>query len=109
MPPILYLIFLHFIVDWELQKQWTVDNKSKHLFVLIVHCLVWTGCLSIAMHHLGIWALWKSVFLFTGHLSIDYWKCNVYKKTPLCQQKNLKHLYLDQALHILQVVFVGLF
>ena len=109
MPPILYLIFVHFIADWELQKQWTAESKGKYTIVLVVHCIVWTGCLSIAMHHLEIWELWKTLFLFTGHLTIDKWKCWVYEKTPLCKQKSMIHLYIDQLFHILQVIFVGIF
>lgn len=109
MHPILYLIFVHFIADWALQSQWMAENKSKYDMVMFAHCLVWTGCICIAMHHLNMYADWKALFLFIGHFFIDAWKCWVYKQIPLCQQKNLKHLHIDQFLHIVQVFIVAVF
>lgn len=107
MNDILFLFFVHIIADWGLQNPWMAENKGKHWIVMLAHCLIWTGCLCIAMEYLGVYVLWKCLFLLFGHYLIDSWKCRVYAKTPLCQQVNLKHLYIDQALHIFQVLFVG--
>lgn len=109
MHPVLYLFFVHIIADWALQSSWMAENKGKYWIVMSAHCIVWTGCLCISMHHLGMYAPWKALFLVIGHSFIDTWKCMVYAKVPLCQQKNLKHLYIDQFLHILQVFIVGVF
>ncbi len=104
---ILLLIFAHFIGDWSMQHEWVAQNKSKYWFVMFAHCMVWTACICFVLEYLGLLTAWKAVFLFAGHYLMDYWKCKVYDRTPFCEQKTYKHLYIDQLWHILQCVMVG--
>ena len=108
------LIFIHFIADWALQSEWVAINKGKYWFVMFAHCIIWTGCIYFGLIFFDIKVnlynpvpMWKLLFLFIGHYLVDLWKCRVYKKVPFCQQKTYKHLYIDQLIHIIQVIFVG--
>lgn len=101
-----WLIFANFIGDWSLQTRWMADNKQRYWFVMVAHCIVWTACICIALEYLGLFEHWKAGFLFLGHYWIDSWKCWVYRKKPLCEQPNLKHLYIDQFLHLVQCIMV---
>lgn len=106
---ILFLIFAHFIGDWGLQSEWMATNKDKYWIVMFAHCMIWAGCVSIMADLCHIYIpYWKILFLVCGHMLIDAWKCWVYWEIPFCQQKTCKHLYIDQVLHIVQVVIVGI-
>ncbi len=109
MKAILFLIFAHIITDWSLQPEWMANNKGKYWFVMAAHCLVWTGGLCFALEYFNLFAWWKILFLFAGHYVCDLWKCKAYEKVPFCQQKSYKHMYIDQAWHILQCIVVVMF
>ena len=103
----IWLIFAHFIGDWALQSERIAKEKANYWFVMFAHCVIWTGCICIALEYLGVLNGWKIMFLFFGHYICDYWKCRVYSKVPFCEQRTLKHLYIDQMFHLAQVLAVG--
>ena len=107
---IFMLIFAHVFADWSLQGSWMSENKGKYWIVMLAHCVVWTGCICLALDFLStsrellVW--WDIPILLIPHYLIDSWKCRVYAKKPFCQQSSAKHLYIDQALHLLQLAVV---
>ena len=105
----IWLLFAHFIGDWAIQPEWIATNKGNYWFVMLVHCIIWATCICIGLEYIGCYVLWKALFLIGGHYLVDSWKCRVYEKIPFCQQKTYKHLYIDQFIHIIQVIFVGVF
>ena len=94
---IVWVLFAHFIGDIALRSTW-MEQKETMWYAMLCHCMVWTACISIALQFLGIFALWKVVFLFGGH-----WLCDKCKPND---RKGLKWLYIDQAVHIAQCIIV---
>jgi len=107
---LLWVIFAHVVGDWGLQNPWVAENKGKYWMVMIAHCMVWTGCVGLALVALRIntsWnfsAYWKGAFLFFGHMLMDKIKCEVVHVFSDRRQRGL--LYIDQAFHILQCYVV---
>lgn len=106
----LWVIFAHFLADWSLQPEWVAHNKGKYWFIMCAHCAVWTGCVCVALQYTGRLNIpvIQTGFLFFSHFAMDQWKCNAYNKKPFCQQISHKHLYVDQAFHIVQCIMVYL-
>lgn len=94
----IWLFFAHYFGDIAFQSSWQAENKGKLWYVMLSHCMIWTGCICIALEYLGIFSLWKVVFLLLGHWLMDIWKC----KKP----KAWKYIYPDQAWHIVQCIAV---
>ena len=92
-----WLIFAHFIGDVAFQKYWQSENKGKLWFVMLSHTFIWTGCICIALEYLGLFAMWKVVFLIAGHWVMDKWK-GTKPRTP----ESWKYIYPDQAWHFIQ-------
>lgn len=98
----LILYMCNLIPDYPLQGTFLAEFKAKNNYILFVHCAIWAFGLSIVLMPLGLFAWWKVVMLLIGHFVIDYWKCRgLYKKFPKCSDWNA--LYIDQALHVIQV------
>jgi hypothetical protein len=105
---ILWLIFAHVLSDWGIQgaNAWMTENKGKYWIVMLAHCIIWAGCICVALQYLNKLTWWNVPFLLAGHHLIDSWKCWVYSKKPFCQQSSAKHLYIDQVLHLFQLAVV---
>ncbi len=101
---IIWLFFAHFIGDIALQDKWQSENKSKYWYVMLSHCMIWAAIISIALQFIGIFHIWKAIFLIIGHGAMDSWKSRQ-PKIP----KNWWKIYPDQAWHLLQCVIVYLF
>jgi hypothetical protein len=99
----IWLLFAHFIGDAALQTDWMLKAKQSNWFVLMEHCFVWAGTVSAVLLLMGRFSLWKAIFLIVGHYFIDLYKIKT-AKDPL----ELKPLYLDQFLHLVQLVVVYL-
>ena len=63
----------------------------------------------MALEYAGLMNWSKIFFLFVIHYCTDTWKCSVYAKKPFCEQTTNKHMYIDQLIHIAQIVLVGVF
>jgi hypothetical protein len=126
----LWIIFMHYIGDWALQNDFVAQNKGKYWIIMLSHCVVWTGCVCIALQYFNILSFWKLLFLFVGHWVCDKWKCNnVRYWLPLTEadhkrieadkhannlkshidKRNLILLYIDQLWHFLQCIVVWIF
>ena len=97
-----WLIFAHCIGDWPLQNDFMADNKGSRFIVMLAHCVIWTGCISVAMEYMGIGCWQKVIFLYIGHLVCDCWKVSTtYKKWW--------HVWVDQEWHMIQCLIVWYF
>ena len=102
MEKLLILYVANLILDYPLQGTFLAEFKSKNNYILFVHCAIWAFGLSVVLMPLGLFAWWKVVMLLIGHIIIDYWKCRgLYKKWNI---KDWTSLYIDQALHVVQVL-----
>ena len=99
--PVIWIIFAHYIGDWGLQNPWVAANKGKYWMVMVAHCMVWTACICIALQWLGIMALWKALFLLTGHIVVDEIKCR------LVPGDRWWLIYPDQIWHLIQCGIVA--
>ena len=100
----IWLVFAHFIGDIALQPTWQSENKGKYWYVMLCHCMIWAGAISVALEYLGLFELWKVAFLVLGHAAMDFWKTRQ-PKTP----ENWWKIYPDQAGHLIQCLIVYLF
>lgn len=100
----IWLIFAHYIGDIALQSDWQAQNKGKLWYVMLSHCMIWTACICIALQFLGLYAMWKVIFLCGGHWICDKWKTTK-PKTP----EAWKFIYPDQTWHLLQCLIVYYF
>lgn len=102
MKELLILYVANLILDYPLQGTFLAEFKSKNNYILFVHCAIWAFGLSVVLMPLGLFAWWKVIMLFIGHIAIDYWKCRgLYKKWNI---KDWTSLYIDQSLHVVQVL-----
>jgi len=99
----LVVMFAHYVGDYPLQGEFLGVFKGKYDYLLLCHCIIWTGCVCVALYLLGIFAWWKLVFLFVGHIGMDRWKC----RHPEREKKGLTSLlWIDQAWHAIQCAVV---
>lgn len=96
-----WLIFAHFLGDTSLQGDWQAANKRKHWWIMLSHCVVWSGCICIALVYLELFAYWKVSFLIIGHWIADQWKGPRlgFPTKPLFG-------YIDQGWHMVQCLVV---
>jgi hypothetical protein len=86
--PVLIILVIHFIADYVCQTDRMAINKSKSIYWLSVHILVYTGVLTIASPLL-FWDIgWKAgavyvllngalhfiIDFFTSRLTAHFWK-----------------------------------
>lgn len=107
---LLWVIFAHFLADWSLQDDFVANNKGRYWIIMLAHCMVWTGVISIVLASLDILTLWKLPFLFFGHWFMDKMKVDnikvVCSASKEVEKHNLNWLYVDQAWHIVQCCIV---
>ena len=102
MENLLILYVANLILDYPLQGTFLAEYKAKNNYILFVHCAIWALGLSVVLMPLGLFAWWKVIMLLVGHIGIDYWKCRgLYKKWNI---KDWTSLYIDQSLHVVQVL-----
>ena len=99
---IIMLVVAHCIGDYPLQGTFLAEMKGSNHFLLLVHSIIWAGVIYLALMIGGEAEPWKFVFLASIHLFIDHWKCTRKDKSKALT----KHLYIDQALHMVQLAIV---
>ena len=111
----LCLYFLNLLFDYPLQSTFEAANKSRYNYVLFVHSCIWGLGLSLATVFLvGSIALWKVAMLIIGHMIIDGWKCRTFTAPDDVQNTfgvtmtGETAFYIDQALHVAQLIIVGI-
>ena len=101
MEGLVWLVFAHFVGDYALQSEWMANNKARYWVVMLSHCIIWTAMISVALQFLGLFALWKVIFLIIGHGVMDEWKAHQPKRPDTWWQ-----IYPDQAWHLCQLLVV---
>ncbi len=102
MEKFIWLIFAHYIGDIAFQSIWQAENKSKYWYVMLSHCIIWTCCISVALQYIGLFAMWKVIFLIIGHGVCD--EIKTHQKI-----KSWWKIYPDQAWHLIQLIIVYYF
>lgn len=97
----IWLVFAHYFGDIAFQNEWQAMNKGKLWYVMLSHCMIWAGCICIALEFLGLMAPWKPVFLVAGHWVMDQWKASK-PRIP----GTWKYIYPDQVWHLVQCFIV---
>ena len=112
------LYFANLVLDYPFQGKLLAEYKQKSNYFLFVHCAIWGIGISLVLMILGMFAWWKLLMLVAGHYVIDYWKCRgLYKKWPVKRSyddflgeikepiiSDYGSLYIDQFLHIIQIL-----
>lgn len=99
---LLFLLWLHFIGVYPLQGNFLAQMKEKYNYILLCHSIIWAGTISVGLHLFGLLTIWKVIFLLVGHFIIDRWKARKEDKTNALT----KDLWIDQVLHMLQILIV---
>lgn len=99
---LLFLFWLHFVGDYPLQSAFLAQMKGKYDYLLLCHSIIWAGLISLGLYLLGLLTIWKILFLLIGHFVIDRWKARKEDKTNALT----KDLWLDQLLHMVQILIV---
>ena len=100
MGSLLFLVWLHMVGDYPLQGDFIAQVKGKNDYILFCHAVIWTGCITIGLVIIGLFAWWKFAMLLVGHFIIDRWKARKHDKTNALT----RDLYIDQSLHLIQLV-----
>ena len=114
------LLILHFMADFVLQNDWMATNKSKNVWALTVHVLVYTGMFAFALlfiHDsvgLNYYVSWKQFWLFVGMLAGLHFITDALTSriTSDLWAKGERHWFfvmigLDQLLHVWQLIWVA--
>lgn len=99
--PLICLLFAHYVGDSLLQPKWLSKDKARLWYMMLFHCFIWTGCICIVLCFFELFALWKALFLITGHWISDTLK--TLKRRPSGMRK---YNFVDQAWHIAQCLIV---
>lgn len=97
----LVLNLVNYLCDYPLQGAFLAEWKQKNNYILFVHSFIWAAGIVVALKYLGLFAWWKFIMLFIGHLLMDGWKCRGYYKR--LNISDMGSLYIDQAFHLLQI------
>jgi hypothetical protein len=103
---IFWLLFAHLLADYPLQGEFLATMKGKNNIVLVSHAGIWTGTIALALVFLDIpFNPLDIAFLFIVHVIADYMKAK-----PIGFYKKLNPLgwglFIDQMIHVLQIVIV---
>lgn len=106
---ILWLLYAHLLADYPLQGEFLAKMKGKNFIALASHAAIWTGTICIALILLRIpYTTFDIFLLYAIHLLADYCKAK-----PIGFYKNLNPLgwglFIDQMIHVLQLIYVVYF
>jgi len=94
------MLTLHLVADFPMQGDFLANIKGKNFFLLLCHSFMWAGIIYFGLKCFGLADPWEFWFLGIVHAAIDKWKCSRKDKTKALTT----HLYIDQALHFLQII-----
>jgi hypothetical protein len=90
----LLLLACHFVGDFALQDEWQTKGKAKSWEINFYHVAIYTAV--FILFGAGLSALSLGI-IFMTHFAID---------TLSSRWKNIKHIWQDQILHILVLLFI---
>jgi hypothetical protein len=99
---LLVLVFAHLLADYPLQGEFLSKMKGQRALLMITHCGIWTGCIAIAAHLVGLRIdAFDVVFLFVVHWLADTAKARGWYRNadPLGWP-----LWADQGIHLVQLL-----
>ena len=101
---LLWLLAAHHFADVPLQPDWLIRLKSKRLWAIFEHVMVYAGVICLALVLLS-YTVTPLVFLYfgLGHFLIDTF---FYRVLPVLRNEDKQYWYVypDQALHYLQII-----
>lgn len=99
----LFLYFINLVLDYPLQGDFLGQQKANFNYLLFVHSAIWGLGISFTLVPLEMFAWWKVIMLVAGHYGIDYLKC---RKVGIMKDLHPLRgaLYIDQGLHIVQLL-----
>ena len=100
------IILCHFFADYVFQSTWLWEKKKTKIWPLIVHCIIYTGCINYA---LGNWlseVSWLLIgFVFLSHLIVDRFKIWFEaKRWHIMPDDDWFPTFIDQTLHLLVIL-----
>lgn len=96
-----WLIVTHFVGDYAIQTEFIAKNKGNDWYIMLVHSIIWAGCVCVGLQYLGLYSLWKVLFLILGHALMDFLKTRMPTKKWM--------IFPDQCFHLIQCLIVYLF
>lgn len=103
----LVLYWANLVLDFPFQNAFMAEYKSKNGYILFVHSCIWGIGLSIVLSAFNHVTIFMVLFLVAIHYFVDAWKCRGYYK--IWGIKDIHALYIDQAIHVLQILVVIFF
>lgn len=100
-----WIIFAHAIGDMGLQTCYMSDHKHDKFNVMLAHCIIWAGCIGVALTYLGIYSFWKMPFLVIAHFLTDRWSSRHPERINSWNKINT----IDQLIHLGQIIVVFIF
>lgn len=99
------LLTAHLFGDFVFQNNFLAKNKGDNIFIMCVHCYLWSITMFIGFIILNLnVGLLTFLTLFVTHFIIDKWKCSIEDKSKALTFD----LYIDQSLHGLMVILIFL-
>ena len=99
-----WVLVSHFIGDWGLQNRWMAENKNKYWEILFAHCMIYTGCISMALKYIDMFQWQIAVSILFGHYTVDMISSKWSNKTPHIRIKRYI-LWIDHLSHFLWLFF----
>lgn len=92
------------MADYAFQNDFIAKYKGKNLIILFTHAGIWTGCIAIAGHLIGMTIdVYDVMILFVVHSIADYLKAS--NKLWYKNMDDLKEgLVIDQSIHVVQIL-----
>lgn len=108
------LYFCNLLLDFPLQGEYLAKGKEESNYLLWVHSAIWGCGLAIVSIPLGLFTWAKLIMLIGGHFLIDYCKAHKLYNHEECFNggkvirglNDKEALYVDQLLHLIQVLIV---
>jgi hypothetical protein len=92
------LLVAHMLGDFFFQNRWMALNKTKNIFVCLIHCAIYTLCVAIICG----WYDWKLVTIFSTHLLIDFFRIAATWRKFYSRDNELPWMITaDQSIHLL--------
>ena len=113
----IFMVFAHLLADWTLQTPIQANNKATNWYIMGLHCFVWTTAVFVPLMLVG-YHIVPIAFLLMWliHYFVDTWKCLIVwdhgedgKKKWNADAFKPWHLYVDQGIHLIQIVGLWLF